>query len=81
MAAAEVNQRAIIGFVIYEKPIDFPSNFVVRRFAAGKGRVEFDERAMAIVNDLEAARESLPEGLVRIPRSRQDAPQIVETWI
>lgn len=81
MAASEVEPRAFIGFVIYEKPIDFPRNFVVRRFAAGNRCVEFDEEATAIVDNLQAARNSIPHGLTRIPRSRRDQPQIVETWI
>jgi hypothetical protein len=68
-------------WVVYEKPSDYPDDFVVRRQSATAGKVVADRDPWAVVGSLEAARGLLPPGLVRLDRHPSDDPNIVETWI
>lgn len=67
-------------WVIYERPIDYPDDFVLRRHVVGPGTVTPDAR-MYCAPTLDEIRLMLPSGLVCIGRSESDEPQIVETWL
>ena len=56
---------------------------MVRRFRIGNaGRdPEPDREPWAVVDTLEKARDTLPEGLCSLGRYLADEPHIVETWI
>ncbi len=67
-------------FTIYEKPRDYPDEWVVREWKIIKGEAvptKGCERAAT----LEEARRAIPSGLVCIALSESDDPVIVETWL
>lgn len=71
-------------WVIYERPVDWPDSFVVRRqkvmLADRIERLWIDPIGLAY-DTLAAARAALPYGLVNIGRSDDDAPSIKEVWV
>jgi hypothetical protein len=68
------------GFVIYtvyERPKDYPEEFVIRCF---RGEVP-DPEPFARGRNLDEVRAQLPEGLVRLDAMPGDDPVILETWL
>lgn len=68
-------------YVIYDRPSDYPDNFVVRAWKLdrfGKCLPSWDAR---LANDLESARSCIPKGHMRFPRLKRDDPVIVEVWM
>ena len=70
---------ALAFFVIFERPLDYPGHFVVRRQFALRGRVGLDV-VPRLAASLEEARQLVPPGLYRQPRQDGDDAFIVETW-
>ena len=70
---------ALAFFVIFERPLDYPGHFVVRRQFALRGRVGLDV-VPRLAASLEEARQLVPPGLYRQPRQDGEAAFIVETW-
>jgi hypothetical protein len=72
---------------VYRRPLDFPDNFVARRFEVGRARGaphRTDQIIQAPGNRLGLAllrRVFVRAGLTRIQRDPTDEPQIVETWL
>lgn len=63
-------------FVVYRNPSDFPDQYVVRLFDLDRATI------MAMLDtSLYQIRERLPAGLIRMNRSYEDDPSIVEVWI
>lgn len=62
-------------WTVYESPIDLPGRFVARKWL-------LDRPTNELLQDktLDGLREKLPQGLMRMERSPQDDPKIVETW-
>jgi hypothetical protein len=67
-------------WTIYDSPADFPGRFVVRQWEVHRWGMVASSNVRAF-DTLQQARESLPEGLIVIPRSPEDVPSIVETWM
>ena len=70
-------------YVIYKHPGDHPDKFVVRRWLVHfetPPRIERESEAI-VVNDLEAARDMIPEGFILLGRMEGDDPAIQEVWI
>ena len=71
----------LYGFVIYEKPKDFPENYIGRIWNMNEAKAtEFYIKR----NSVEEVRKEVEESIifnVCIPRSKEDAESIVETWI
>lgn len=73
---------ALVGFTIYEKPIDFPDKFVVRKWVVVPGHPHpINDPDCALAWSIEEARALVPDGLNRIPRYPDDDPKIVEVWM
>ncbi len=73
-----ISDRRLSMWTVYERPLDFPSQFVVRRWLVGS---TVDSTAdVLLADDLATIREKLPQGLFRIPAHPGDDPAIVETW-
>lgn len=75
---------ALYAFTIYRDPKDYPGRFVVRRFKVTRTGSEPvpDPQPFAVVRSLqEARRVIMPLQLIRLDRSPDDEPHIVETWI
>lgn len=69
-------------YVIYERPDDYPTKFVVRRHSVvSGGRVDVAKDPEMVCDSLDEARKSIPDGLYRLPRYEQDVLSIVETWL
>jgi hypothetical protein len=69
-------------WTIYDHPLDFPGSFVVRKWhVLPRNKEPMPDGFPTLHDSLEAARESLPPGLTRLPPSEGDALAIVETWI
>lgn len=68
-------------YVIYKNPTDFPGQFVSRRHSIGKTGSQPDLLPRCIANNLKDVRDDLPQGLVKMPRDKNDDACIVETWI
>ena len=72
-----MNNLTLVCYAIYEKPLDYPESFVVRRWVG----MTPDQHPTAVVPTLTAARQQVPDGLICLPRYRSDDPVIVEVWI
>jgi hypothetical protein len=81
MRNAEAMKRGAVPlWTVYEKPLDHPDGFLARRFESGKGGSTPTQDTL--IGDLEAIRLTLLRaGLVKLDRSPDDEPQIVETWV
>jgi hypothetical protein len=67
-------------YTIYERPLDYPYGYVVRRFEI-RGGVEPVACEGWYVPTLAAARNCVPPNLHCLGRAPGDESQIVETWI
>jgi len=63
-------------WTIYDSPVDLPGRFVARKWL-------LDNPTSELLQDktLDGLREKLPQGLIRMERSPQDDPKIIEIWI
>lgn len=69
-------------YVITERPKDFPHSFVVRRHESDPIKQDsVPTKQHCIAPTLDAARRTIPAGLVRYPRSPHDDAVIVEYWL
>lgn len=68
-------------WTIYAKPTDNPVPFVLRRWQLGHDGKPRPDVGSSAHSTLEEAREAVPPGLVCFPRSPDDDPIIVETWL
>ncbi len=67
-------------WTLYAMPAGNPAPFVARRFRAhGDGATLTDDILQGAT--LDAVRAQLPPGLIRLARSDNDAPDILESWI
>jgi hypothetical protein len=69
-------------FVIYERPKDYPDQFVVRGWTVdfnGDGQARADAAAL-FAPDLVAARKLIPRGFYNMGRQPEDDPVIAEVW-
>lgn len=63
-------------WTIYERPKDHPEGYVARRFESIMPTNDM------LVGELEGLRDTLSQaGLFCVPRSADDEPPIVETWL
>lgn len=72
--------RLFCMYVIFDNPTDRPGKIVVRRFVIKANEV-IPTLDVSEHTSLEAARGSLPFGLVCIDRNPEDEKQIVESWV
>lgn len=63
-------------WVIYNKPADYPTKFVVRKWILDKPTDVFHT-----ADTLEGIRKKIPLNLCNIGRQKNDDPKIVEVWI
>jgi hypothetical protein len=66
--------------VIYERPADHPVGFVVRAWSVLPGKVIPAKLLGVDLPSIEAARELVPQGLVNVGRTDDDAACVVEAW-
>lgn len=68
-------------WTIFHNPTDYPGKMVVRKFIARNGAVIPSAEPLCICDTLEECRARIPRGLILTPRSPEDDPVIVESWI
>ena len=67
-------------WVIYSRPTDFPAAaFVMREHILDRGAVRPTEHFW-MGESIEELHDKLPKGAIRMPRSEDDEPQIVEWY-
>lgn len=66
-------------YSIYERPLDAPNQYVVRRFEIAPGRVIPHEAWYA--DTIDEARALVPKDLIKIVRAEDDPPFLLETWL
>lgn len=68
-------------WTIYDHPTDYPDLYVARRWRIGAGVMIATGHVLGDT-DIEKIRQNLyRRGLVRINRSPQDDPKIMEVWL
>ena len=67
-------------WVIYNHPRDFPDKYVMRRWDIRANEMQATDD-MALADTLEEIRLSVPRGLYRLERFRDDDPCIAEVWL
>lgn len=72
-----------IHWVIYDRPSDYPSHFVVRKhyILPGPARETVAAARCELCGSLAEARAVIPPGLINLGRFNQDDPAIAEVWI
>lgn len=66
-------------YVVYENPLDFPGQFVVRRWTTPPPTPDHD--ATTVCHTLEEARAAIPPDRACIGRAGSDDPAIREVWV
>ena len=74
--------NALAIWTVYDHPTDYPDKFVARRFDVGHDGPKLSA-SVIIADDLDKLRRVLEFELrlVRITRSPEDDPKIVENWL
>jgi hypothetical protein len=67
----------IVCYAIYKHPLDYPENYVVRKWDGLAPDVE----PLAVVDTLATARAALPSELTNIGRYDEDDACLVEVWV
>jgi len=67
-------------WVVYERPRDYPTSYVVRRHAISQGG-SYGMGDLSVHATLDEARAAIPSWTVRLERDPNDEPQILESWI
>jgi hypothetical protein len=68
-------------WVVYNKPIDYPSSFVVRRIIVDSSGELLAEKECVLAEDLASARKCIPSGLAHLLPLPDDDPVIAEYWL
>jgi len=69
-------------WTIYKHPKDFPDSYVARQFEVTPDQGARPTASIVIASSLEFLREQMMDmGLVKLARSPEDDPVIVETWL
>jgi len=67
--------------VVYKNPSDYPNKFVVREQWAGAGGIEFADSPLCVVDTYDEILPHIPNWMVKIMRSPEDDPVILESWL
>ena len=81
MANADAIKRGALAiWTIYNRPKDYPQGFIARLHEVAKGKNGPTDKT--IDGGLDEIRHAFYRaGLTRMPRSADDEPQIVESWL
>jgi hypothetical protein len=75
--------NAISVWTVYKQPDDFPNHFVARRFEVQNGELHHTDQVI-VAGTITAIRRHLEQyrlsGVV-MPRTNNDEPTVVETWL
>ncbi len=69
-------------WTVFEKPTDFPQDYVARRFVIQGGEPPWGTEEKIVSKSLDLIRASMQaRGLILLPRDENDQPRILESWI
>ena len=71
----------LVGYAVFNRPVDFPDKYVVREQYIGSGKVDVAADVYGTYDTLEAARAAIPRGCDPIPRQPGDVLSLVELWL
>ena len=68
---------------IFERPLDYPENFVVRRFFVPGGSLQplVERTPVAVCDSLEEARSAISAPVCRMPVTEKDVRSLIETYM
>lgn len=66
---------------IFERPLDYPTKYVVREFILDTDGQLYARRACNLADTLEGARLLIPPGRVRFPEPNTKELPAVESWV
>jgi hypothetical protein len=78
-AEPPADHRDLRMWTIYERPMEHPEHFVVRKWRVTKDG-PWPSSHVQLASTLDDARAVVPAGLVCLARSGSDDPTVVETW-
>mgnify|MGYP001829266148 CR=1 FL=1 len=68
-------------YTLHASPADYPGEYVVQRHLYGAFGVRVASPPHCVAATLAEARASIPPGLARIPRSPDDPPSAIESYL
>jgi hypothetical protein len=68
-------------WTIYDHPLDYPNDYVVRAWDVTRKGENIPRETATRHASLEDARRSLPLGLYKLGRFKEDDPAIAEVWL
>ncbi len=72
----------ICQYFIYWNPVDYPGQYVVRRYVIDAGsELRPDPKPIIVTGYLDKARDVVPIGMCRMRPEKSAPPQILEIWI
>ena len=80
LKSMENTQNPTEQWAVYERPLDYPDQFIARRWIIEDGEPK-PTNDIFLAPTLSSLRSKLPGGLLRIPRFKNDDKTIVEVWI
>lgn len=73
---------ALVIYVVYDNPLDYPGEFVLKRDFILKGEVKRDPTFVIVTKDYKVILELMQKkSLHRMARWEDDDPAIKETWV
>lgn len=81
MANADAIKRGTLAiWTIYNRPKDYPDGFIARLHEVGKGKTGPTDKT--VMGELDHIRHAFYRaGMSRLPRSVDDEPQVIESWL
>ena len=76
MVVGKPLRKPLVLYCIYDRPLDHPNHFVVRRWHGLT-----PDKSCELCDSLREARNVVPRGLTCLSRLPQDDPTIVEVWL
>jgi hypothetical protein len=68
-------------WVIFDRPADYPDDFVLRAFFIGKDGGIYADNVAWTAKTIDELRRLVPAGLYRMPRFSEDDKAIAEVWL
>lgn len=79
--ATLANTDVVTIITVYDHPSDFPFHFVVRAWYVSKDGTAHPDESCWLYQTIEDVREAIPHWMICMPRSENDDPAILETWV
>lgn len=83
IADEKANENQLVFYVVYNRPSDYPNEFVCRRhiFLIPNRVIQPEDTLFARGRNLAEIHHQLPNGLFNLGRENSDDPKICEVWL